>query len=46
MRVSHAPVYRRRRRVAAALAAAIVGLGLGMLTAELWWPRGASEAAA
>ncbi|WP_286214026.1 hypothetical protein [Demequina sediminis] len=36
MRVSHAPVYRRRRFVAAACAVAIVGMGLGMLTAELW----------
>lgn len=39
MRVSHAPVYRRRRFVAAACAVAVVGMGLGMLTAELWSVR-------
>lgn len=39
MRVSHAPVYRRRRRTVLAVLVAIVGLGLGYGTGALVWPR-------
>ncbi|MDN4477570.1 M15 family metallopeptidase [Demequina sp. SYSU T00039] len=45
MRVSHAPVYRRRRRVVLAVLVAIVGLGLGYGTGALVWPRAEAEAA-
>lgn len=43
MRISQAPIYRRRRRVALAIVVALVAAGLGYGTGALVWPRESVE---